>query len=121
MAWLRGLSYTEYSEGETRLFWELQARRITLYMASHRGIELNYEEDGVYGCRPDFMWGPPAYAVFLDGDPHKSSHVARRDALIKVALEKRGFTVDRFSYRTPLSKKRCREIVDAIQERLNSL
>lgn len=122
MSWFRGLSYTDYSEGETRLFTELQARHLTLFMVTHRGIELSYKEDGVYGCRPDFMWGPPAYAVFLDGIPvHKTDHAWRRDGLITKALEKRGFTVDRFRYKPPLSKGRCREIADAIVQRLQEL
>jgi len=122
MSWLRGLSYTDYSEGEIRLFWELQNRGLTTFMVSHRGIELNVEEDGVYGCRPDFLWGPPAYAVFLDGERvHRSKLAWIRDVKVKAALEKRGFTVDRFRYRPPLTKTEARRIADQIQERLSTI
>lgn len=121
MSWLRGQWDTQYSEGEITLFKELQARHLTLFMASHRGIKLNYEEDGVHGCEPDFLWGPPGYAVFLDGDPHKTSYRARKDRLITEALERRGFTVDRFRYRTPLSKREARGFADQIERVVRKL
>ena len=116
MSWLRGVSETEYSDGEMRLFIELQQRKLTLFMVTHRGIELDYMRDGVKGCRPDFLWGPPAYTVFLDGERvHRSDHNQRRDGLITQALERRGFTVDRFRYRPPLSKGKVCAIADAIE------
>ena len=91
-------------------------------MVTHRRIVLNYEEDGVHGCEPDYMWGPPSYIAFLDGEGvHSSDHRRKIDRLITVALEGRGFVVDRFRYKPPMSDRRCREICDAIDERLIKL
>ena len=121
MNWFRSLADLDntYSEGETTLFIELQNRHRTTYMSSHKGITLNYEVDGVHGCEPDFLWDN--YAVFLDGTPHKTSYREKKDALIKTALEKKGFIVDRFDYRGKLSKKKANEIADAIEKRLEKL
>jgi hypothetical protein len=124
MSWFRRVSDldSQYSRGELKLFTALQERGRTLGMVTQRGIELDPERDGVGGCRPDFLWGPPSYAVFLDGvGVHKSFSRNKKDRLIKEALERMGFVVDRFRYKPPLSNIRCREICDAIEERLTTL
>ena len=122
MNWFRSLADLDntYSEGETKLFIELQNRHRTLGMLTHVHIKLDKEIDGVGDCEVDNLWD--FYAVFLDGaDVHKSEHRWKIDGLIKKGLERKGFTVDRFRYKPPMSNRRCSEIADAIERRLETL
>ena len=122
MNWFRSLSDlgNTYSEGETKLFIELQNRGHTRNMLTHVHVSLDKELDGVGDCEVDNMWD--FYAVFLDGTGvHKSEHRWKIDGLIKKGLERKGFVVDRFRYKSPMSNRRCREIADAIEERLMKL
>lgn len=118
MNWRERMNVRE-SKAELDVFIELQQRGLTTHLKTNIGFEFNSDVDGVHGTVPDFYFGSPYhYAVYLDGPPHEKSRRMDKDELIVKALERRGIQVDRFRYRSPLSKRRKMEICDKIEQKL---
>ena len=66
---------------------------------------------GVYGTTVDGMWKEVRLIVFYDGPPHLKAHQKTKDEAIQACLEARGYRVERYPYRAPISKARVTEIV----------
>jgi len=110
------------SNAEIELLKELQRRDLTRHLETQKPFEFIWQVEGVHGTTIDFYWNHPFnYAVFLDGPVHMKYLHERRDLLIDRALMRRGITVDRFSYKPPITKKRLKEIADQIEETLRSM
>jgi very-short-patch-repair endonuclease len=80
-----------------------------------KGLFMGYKIS-LISTTPDFFWPTKGVAVYLDGPPHVGRE--DRDDRITEILEKRGIKVLRFPYRPPLSQRRLKEIVAAIEEAL---
>ena len=102
------------SNAETQLFQDLSRRNLTAGMVTNEMVILR-------ACFPDFMWSKQKLAVFLDGPHHLQDKVEERDTVIDELLELRNWTVLRFPYKPPLSKKKRKEICDAVEEKLKTL
>ena len=110
------------ADAEEKLFMELQRRGLTDCMMTQYPFRFDPEEDGVAGTVIDFYWGYIyQLAVFLDGEPHLKSYQQNKDDLVTKALRKRYIHVLRFRYKSPITKRRLREIADAIEESLRIL
>jgi len=84
------------------------------------GFTFIYQIDGCLGTVPDYYWGHGIrLAVYLDGPIHIRREV--KDILIDEALRRRKVNVLRISYKPPLSKRRCREVVDKIERALTEV
>lgn len=68
--------------------------------------------------KPDLYFDMKRLCIYIDGPPHLKERQQIKDGIIDEKLEKRGYTVLRFPYKPPLTKKRLREIVDRIKEAL---
>ena len=111
------------SGAEILILEELQRRGLTRYLETQKPFSFIFQVEGVQGTLIDFFWNHPFnYAVFLDGEKVHSGRIREeRDELIVKALERRGIHVDRFRYKTPISKRRIKEIADQIEETLRGM
>jgi len=109
-----------WSNGNIELIIEFQRVGLTRVgrYTSECPVVFDYEVDGVHFTKIDHAWPSFMYAFYLDGPPHKSSKVSRKDTLINEALQRRNWTVDRELYDPPLSMKMKKLIVDQIRTRL---
>jgi len=73
----------------------------------------------VYGTVVDGIWRKQRVIVFYDGPPHLRQRQIGKDERIQACLEARGYQVQRYPYRAPISKTRVTEIVDDIEKVLN--
>ena len=121
MSWKRRIR--EVSNAEIALLIELQRRGLTRCLETQKGFKLDPEADGVHGTVVDYFWNAPYnYAVFLDGAAvHVKRRQSERDELITKALQRRGIKVDRFMYKSPIRKRRLREIADRIEQTIKEM
>ncbi len=118
----KGSAQSNDSNAQVKVLIALQKRGLNILLSTNYGLAFDLEEDGVEGMRPDFYWMEPyRYVADLDGEVHLRSHVEKRDTLIDLACWRRNIAVDRFPYRSPLTNKRCAEIVGKIGEFLRIL
>lgn len=113
------------SRAEEAIFDELCRRGLGRNLHSQHPFKfekdlLGKEGEGVKGTWVDFFWSPPGYAAMIDGPGHLKRKQEEKDKLIDEALRRRGIRVDRFGYRPPLSKRRLKEIVDSIEDRIRA-
>ena len=110
---------SQVSNAEIAVFKELSARKLTEGMVTQHAFTLVWSEDGVHGTITDFYWHRYEYVVYLDGvQVHVKPNQSSKDVLVTKALIKRGKTVDRYTYKAPLTETRKVEICDLIQEKL---
>lgn len=116
------LNPTGTSEWEDWLFIRFKNRGLGDCLIRSEPYVLDYEKDNVHGTVFDFYWYDVFYVGYLDGaQVHKSLIHNRKDDLITMALEKRGFTVDRWRYSPPLTDCRADEICGEVEETLRRL
>ena len=109
------------SKAEAMIFNELCKRGLGRNLNTQQAFAFNQETDGVKGTWIDFFFSyPHSYAAYIDGPLHDKKKQEKKDLLIDAALARRGILVDRFKYHPPLTKKRLREICDAIQHRIQN-
>jgi len=101
------------SHAEVDVLLGLEERRLTEGM--FRDTEIVLE-----ATVPDYYWPAKGLCVYLDGPPHESEHQRLKDELIDEKLRKMGLKVLRFSYEPSLSKHRRQEILDQIEEALET-
>ena len=111
------------SGAEIEILKELQRRGLTRLLETQKPFDFIWQIEGVHGCICDFFYNHPFnYAIFIDGERVHSGRIREeRDELIVKALERRGIHVDRFRYKTPISKRRIKEIADKIEETLRGM
>jgi hypothetical protein len=112
------------SNAEHDILIALQRRRLNLHFYTQYPYHFSTPQDITPYTSIDFYWKRPGLthiAMFLDGEHvHRSTHQRTKDMQIDEQLKRRGVLVHRFTYRAPLSKTRCRDIVGQIERVLKA-
>lgn len=112
------------SEAETLIQIDLQHAGLERNLTTNRGFKFTKYETRhiakrhVLGTNVDGLYMNYMLIYFLDGPHHAKGKQPRKDEAIDRVLKHRGFTVLRFPYCSPISNKRCLEIVTRIREAL---
>lgn len=102
------------SNAEIAVFKALSAQGLTEGMVTQQTIILK-------STVPDFCWLNKRKLVYLDGiQAHRSAKAQQRDEEITDMLENQGWQVLRIPYNPPLTKKSLQEIMETIEDFLNS-
>lgn len=109
-------------KAETLIQIDLQLAGLERNLTTNRGFTFTKHETRhiakrhVLGTNVDGLYMNYNVIYFLDGPHHSKGKQPRKDEAIDRVLRHRGFTVLRFPYVPPISKKRRIEIVSRISE-----